>query len=198
MLLWLLDVLAVVNTVRRWAADIGWSPGLAGEPWVATELDCLSSTTVLVWVSRHVPHEWLLGVWIWGVIAGVAACLGAFLGLALVLWRQYQAWGPRLRFCPSVPPTPVSGDAEWRLAITREVQLALEGLEQSRRTPVSPRQMTSGWLPPATPRAPVTRTITPVEASIVPLQGENAPEGTPAAARVVGGRRRARSARHAS
>ena len=58
--MWLLDVLAVANTLLRWAR---WLRADLGEDWVgweASELDCYSHSTVLVWICRNFDHQLLL------------------------------------------------------------------------------------------------------------------------------------------
>ena len=197
MLHWLLDLVVVVNALRRWVQAWGFGADEGWEEWEVTELDCLTPTTVLVWVSKHLPHQWLLALWAWGVASILIGGVAAILVLGVFLARYARGLGRRRHGGISSSSTPALGEAEWRLAITREVQLALEGLDPSRRTPQSPRQITAGWLPPTTPRAQVSRTITPEEAaSQLPRTGSA--EDSRAPSRQNTARRRVRSARRAS
>ena len=189
--MWLLDVLAVANALLRWFRWLRADTEADWVGWEASELDCYSYSTVLVWICRNFDHQPLLWLWAWGLLTLASACLGLlFLGIwgsGKVLRRLGAPVGnPGLGVV-----TPEVANPEWRLAITREVQLALEGLEQSRRTPALPSPSASEWRIPGTPLASVTRTITPEEDASLPLPTRNSEEGASSGGR----RRRARSAR---
>ena len=189
--MWLLDVLAVANTLLRWFRWLRPDTEGGWDEWEANELDCYSSSTVLVWISRNFDHQYLLWLWAWGLLSLASTLLGC---LALGVWGTGRVL--RRLGAPAGSPelgvvTPGLGNPEWRLAITREVQLALEGLEQSRRTPALPSHSASEWRIPGTPLAPVTRTVTPEEDASLPLSVRTGEEG----AGTGGRRRRTRSAR---
>ena len=191
MLVWLLDVLAVANALLRWFRWLRPDTEGGWDGWEATELDCYSPSTVLVWVSKNFDHQHLLGLWAWGLLSLVTVLLGLLLLGIWGLGKTVRRLGAPLRNPEPGVVTPVAGDPEWRLAITREVQLALEGLEQSRRTPALPSPSASEWRIPGTPLASVTRTVTPEEDASLSLPSRDGVEvvGT------GGRRRRARSAR---
>ena len=161
--------------------------------WEASELDCYSHSTVLVWICRNFDHQPLLWLWAWGVLTLVSAFFGLlFLGIWGTGKVIRRLGAPAGRPEPGVV-APGVGNPEWRLAITREIQLALEGLEQSRRTPALPPPSATEWRIPGTPLAPVTRTVTPEEDPSLPLPAIGSEEGLGSGGR----RRRARSARRA-
>ena len=125
------------------------------EEWQVTELDCLSSTTVLVWASKTFDHATLVALWVWGLLARGLVIVGTA-GPALCVCSPLCQRRRRSRPVVYAP----RGDAERRLAVSREVWQALKGLLVD-PTVLLPAYPSAEWRQPAASVTPVMRSVTP-------------------------------------